>query len=83
MGGPIKKDKIFFFGVYEGLRAFLGTTNTSTTLGHPCQSERMPRRSRPDNHAGGVPATRRAVGGYCAANGAISVVVSSSKSFGE
>lgn len=27
LGGPIKKDKTFFFGVYEGLRQNLGVTN--------------------------------------------------------
>jgi hypothetical protein len=32
-GGPIQKDKTFFFGVYEGLRAYLGATETSSTLG--------------------------------------------------
>jgi len=30
-GGPIKKDKIFIFGDYEGLRQSLGVTNTSLT----------------------------------------------------
>jgi hypothetical protein len=33
LSGPIKKDKTFFFATYEGLRAFLGSTNTATTLG--------------------------------------------------
>ncbi len=33
VGGPIQKDKTFFFGVYEGLRAFLGATETATTMG--------------------------------------------------
>jgi len=28
-GGPIKKDKTFFFGAYEGLRQRLGSTNVS------------------------------------------------------
>ena len=31
-GGPIKRDKTFFFGVYEGLRERLGTTNVTNTL---------------------------------------------------
>ena len=28
VGGPIKKDKLFFFGSYEGIRAAIGTTTT-------------------------------------------------------
>jgi len=28
VGGPIKKDRIFFFGAYEGIRAAIGTTST-------------------------------------------------------
>ncbi|HEY4050551.1 MAG TPA: carboxypeptidase regulatory-like domain-containing protein, partial [Acidobacteriaceae bacterium] len=28
IGGPIKKDKLFFFGSYEGIRAAIGTTTT-------------------------------------------------------
>ncbi len=30
IGGPIKKDKFFFFGSYEGVRAAIGATGTST-----------------------------------------------------
>jgi Carboxypeptidase regulatory-like domain len=28
IGGPIKKDRLFFFGSYEGIRAAIGTTTT-------------------------------------------------------
>jgi len=36
-GGPIKKDKTFFFGVYEGLRERKGVTTVSNTLPAGCR----------------------------------------------
>src|SRR2546426_9403149 len=36
LGGPIKKDKTFFFGVYEGLRHRFGVTTVSQTIGAGC-----------------------------------------------
>ncbi len=30
IGGPVKKDKIFFFGSYQGIRAAIGSTSTYT-----------------------------------------------------
>ncbi len=35
-GGPIKKDKTFFYGVYEAIRQIAGTTSTVTTLPSNC-----------------------------------------------
>src|ERR1700676_1086705 len=35
-GGPIKKEKTFFFGVYEGLRENLGTTNNTLVPSAGC-----------------------------------------------
>jgi hypothetical protein len=35
-GGPIKKDKVFFWGVYEGLRELLGLTELDTVLAPGC-----------------------------------------------
>jgi hypothetical protein len=35
-GGPIKKDKTFFWGVYEGLRETLGLTELDTVPGSGC-----------------------------------------------
>ena len=35
-GGPIRKNKTFFFGVYEGLSQALGTTNTASVLAAGC-----------------------------------------------
>jgi hypothetical protein len=37
-GGPIKKDKIFFFGVYEGLRQSLGVSIVDLVLPAACHN---------------------------------------------
>src|SRR5262252_201757 len=37
-GGPIKKDKLFFFGAAEGIREDLTRTNLSTPIGTACGS---------------------------------------------
>jgi hypothetical protein len=36
-GGPIRKDKTFFFGVYEEVRQRLGTTNVNSGLAARCK----------------------------------------------
>jgi hypothetical protein len=36
MGGPIKKDKLFFFGSGEGVREDLNRSNLSVPIGTPC-----------------------------------------------
>ena len=36
LGGPIRKDKTFFFGVYEGLRQRVGQTNIANVLAVGC-----------------------------------------------
>src|SRR5438552_12012442 len=38
LGGPIKKDKTFFFGVYEGLRQRLGVTKITPTIPAACHT---------------------------------------------
>jgi hypothetical protein len=35
LGGPVKKDKTFFFGAFEGLRESIGQTIVSTTVSAP------------------------------------------------
>jgi hypothetical protein len=35
-GGPIKKDKVFFYGVYEGLRQLLSQTSNTVVLPAAC-----------------------------------------------
>jgi outer membrane receptor protein involved in Fe transport len=37
VGGPIKKDKTFFYGVYEGLRQFQGFTALDNVLASTCK----------------------------------------------
>ncbi len=37
LGGPIQKDKTFFFGVYEGLRELLGTSQVTGTIAASCR----------------------------------------------
>src|SRR4029077_6775861 len=36
VGGPIKRDKVFFFAAGEGIMDDLTRANLSTTLGTPC-----------------------------------------------
>ena len=38
LGGPIRKDKTFFFATFEGVRWALGTTNTETVLSPGCHA---------------------------------------------
>ncbi|GAC1638790.1 MAG: hypothetical protein NVS9B14_19540 [Candidatus Acidiferrum sp.] len=38
LGGPIQKDKLFFFGAVEGIRENLTRANLSTAIGTPCAS---------------------------------------------
>src|SRR5207249_2104883 len=38
LGGPIYKDKLFFFGAAEGIRENLSRQNLSASIGTPCPS---------------------------------------------
>ena len=51
LGGPIKRDKTFFFGAYEGYREREGRTVTSRTFSDELRQGRVP------NNAGVIPAT--------------------------
>jgi hypothetical protein len=47
-GGPLKRDNLFFFGTYEGLRERLGITSVANTIPGECRTEPLPATCRAD-----------------------------------
>src|SRR6185503_5190058 len=41
-GGPLKRDNLFFFATYEGLRERLGITSIANTIPSQCRQEPLP-----------------------------------------
>src|SRR6185503_15649221 len=41
-GGPVRRDKLFFFGTYEALREELGITSVAPTIPAECRTEPLP-----------------------------------------
>ena len=47
-GGPVRRDKLFFFGTYEALREELGITSVAPTIPAECRTEPLPSGCRTD-----------------------------------
>src|SRR4030095_9489461 len=55
LGGPVKKDRTFFFGTYEGLRERLGVTHNSLTFSDSLRQGIFPNGTRVTNAPTGGP----------------------------
>jgi hypothetical protein len=64
VGGPVQRDRLFFFFTYEGLKERLGLTNVANTIPAECRQEPLPATCRFDGGTTIAPLVRPLVALY-------------------